>query len=353
MKRTSSALGVLPMLLCVALSACSQDVATFTSESCPIGPDEPKFYAIDATNDSPTVWPSGGLEVSVQRDVIYAQGLSHKQWNGTETQAMDLKLDVYKPANVTSTRPAVLLIHGGGFSIGSKEGMANYAQYFAERGFVAFAMNYRLGAAKGTLPRIWNDSFFFTEFINSIEAILRGSYVAARDGKAALRWIHSNSQYYDIDPERISVIGDSAGAQIAVALGISDQHDYTEEIAIEHDRSLSTTNLGASTEVASMVSLWGSGFIHDLSHLFWGKQRWKTNDTPALYVHGTLDTVVPYFEGFRAAVNQCRSSAGFIFHTLTSGKHGAWDALIEGKPLVEEVFRFVSDSQNLYQENSL
>jgi acetyl esterase/lipase len=84
--------------------------------------------------------------VVVEQNITYSQGLKHQTLNSASYSIVDLKLDVYKPLGNTKKRPAILLIHGGGFSGGDKSdvNIVNLANYFASRGWVAFSINYRL-----------------------------------------------------------------------------------------------------------------------------------------------------------------------------------------------------------------
>src|ERR687898_2272435 len=55
-----------------------------------------------------------------------------------------LQLDVYQPAKKGKNRPAVVVVHGGAWTIGDKSWFADLSRRLAERGFVAFSVNYRL-----------------------------------------------------------------------------------------------------------------------------------------------------------------------------------------------------------------
>src|SRR5687767_2490150 len=74
--------------------------------------------------------PHQASDVEVRRDLTY------------KTVGNDeLKLDAYIPAG-GGVRPGVMVIYGGGWVLGSKEVSAPLARAFAERGYIAFAMNY-------------------------------------------------------------------------------------------------------------------------------------------------------------------------------------------------------------------
>ena len=77
--------------------------------------------------------------VEVERNITYGQALSHQTLNSSTSTTIDLKLDVYKPANNPKRKPAIVLIHGGGFSGGDKAdvNIVNLANYFASRGWFA------------------------------------------------------------------------------------------------------------------------------------------------------------------------------------------------------------------------
>lgn len=107
-----------------------------------------------------------------------------------------LKLDLYKPKNSDELLPAVVCIHGGGWSKGSRKGFGKIAKALANNGFVAVTIDYRLS---GVAP-----------FPAQIQ-----------DCKAAVRWLRLNAEKYGIDTSRIGAIGHSAGGHLAALLASS------------------------------------------------------------------------------------------------------------------------------------
>lgn len=128
--------------------------------------------------------PSSSQAYSVERDLVYASPA------GT-----DLHLDAYIP-NGDGPFPAVLVVHGGAWRIGSKGQLASYARTFASRGYAAFAINYRLAP-----------QFPFPAQID--------------DCRSAVRWIRRNAQQYKVDPHRVGGIGYSAGGHLVALLGVT------------------------------------------------------------------------------------------------------------------------------------
>ncbi len=96
-------------------------------------------------------------------------------------------LDVYAPAGAQGARPVLLLFHGGGFIRGDKSERENAGLYFARAGFLTLLPNYRL-APSGQWPS------------------------GAEDVIAALGWARQHAARFGGDPERIWLIGESAGA---------------------------------------------------------------------------------------------------------------------------------------------
>jgi acetyl esterase/lipase len=128
-------------------------------------------------------------EPHVVRDVAYA-----------EPQSVRRTLDLYAPEGAKN-RPIVFWIHGGGWRQGDKSGVLAKPQAFVDRGYVFVATNYRF------VPHV------------SIGQM-------AGDVAKALRWTHEHAAEHGGDPNRIFVMGHSAGAQLA-ALVCTD-HSYVE-----------------------------------------------------------------------------------------------------------------------------
>src|SRR5699024_12713904 len=102
-----------------------------------------------------------------------------------------LTADVYAPVD-GDDHPAVLMLHGGGFESGSKEKYRRWGEFLAGLGYVAIALNYRLATAQ--------------------ESIWPG---VADDVSAGVDWVVANANRLRLDPMRLGVIGDSAGAHLA------------------------------------------------------------------------------------------------------------------------------------------
>lgn len=178
-------------------------------------------------------------------------------------------------------------------------------------------------------------------------------YAAGRDAKAAIRWLHTHAEPYGVHPEHLAVIGSSAGAYLTMMLGVTEPGDYRDELSAEDDHTLASTNLGASSEVHTLVDLWGGPIMVDGLNSVWNLDRWDPTDTPVSIVHGTEDATVPFTEAEDIRDQYERTGAPYAFHPLEGYGHGAWDATVDGLPLSELAFDFVVETQGLPVEEGL
>ena len=298
----------------------------------------------------PTVKWNATYEVTITEDITYAEGLSHDSLNSINSSVMPLLMDSYVPNNNSQNRPVLMLIHGGGFVGGTKqqEPLVDMAHYYSARGFVVFSIDYRLRDNKGTVPQEWieGSSDIPPTNLGQFFAI----YPAQRDAKAALRWIVANAHNYNINTDYITIGGGSAGATTSIGIGVSDLGDYKDELSLNEDFTLSSTNLFETYEVKTILDFWGSANTIEVLELIYGYERFDSND-PALFIaHGTEDTTVP-FSSAEDLKNICETNEiDFVYYPLEGKGHGPWGATVNGKSLSDLSFDFIVDNQSLNVE---
>ena len=117
------------------------------------------------------------------------------------------KMDVYLPPNNEAMRPAVVVIHGGGWSGGKK--IWGYPVEFVKRavpaGYAVFCPEYQLNE--------------FQEIDGKKECTKRGGPQNILDCLDAISFVRMHAKDYGVDPDRIAVAGDSAGGQLALLAG--------------------------------------------------------------------------------------------------------------------------------------
>lgn len=131
----------------------------------------------------------------VKKNIPYADPANERQM-----------LDVYSPANAKKL-PVVFWIHGGGWQAGDKAGVQPKAQAFVDKRFVFVSTNYRL------LPDV------------DMGTIIR-------DVAKSIRWVHDHIAEYGGDPQRLFVMGHSAGAQLAAIVCVDDRYLKAEGVSL-------------------------------------------------------------------------------------------------------------------------
>jgi acetyl esterase/lipase len=196
-----------------------------------------------------------------------------------------LQLNMARPKKAMSSMPAVLCIHGGGFRAGTRQSYDGTCIKLAQHGYVAFTCTYRL-APKFQYP------------------------AAVHDVKAAVRWIRANAAKYGIDPERIGVMGGSAGGHLAQFLAVTgdvkkfdgDGGNPTVSSKVAcvvnyYGPSDFTKSYGKSVDAAEVLPLWLGGNLETArqKHIESSPLNWVTPDAaPTLCIHGTKDKYVAH-----------------------------------------------------------
>lgn len=123
-------------------------------------------------------------------------------------------LDIYHKKDVTSPQKAIIDIHGGGWTYGDKDVYQYYCMDMARRGFTVVNFSYRL-SPENPFP------------------------AALEDINTAFAWVAENAAGYNIDLDKVCVIGDSAGAQLAsqyLTLLSSGAYRKLYSMRVPHDR---------------------------------------------------------------------------------------------------------------------
>jgi acetyl esterase/lipase len=120
-------------------------------------------------------------------------------------------LDLYLPKKMSAeARPAVLIIHGGGWAIGDKADARErqFAELMMDEGYVAISINYTMTAYEGA---VWKSKR------------LKGAWPQnICDCKNALAWMVKNAGELSVDTNRLAVMGGSAGGHLALLTGLSN-----------------------------------------------------------------------------------------------------------------------------------
>ena len=230
------------------------------------------------------------------------------------TTPVNLKMDIYSPKNdADKKRAAVIVAHGGSFVAGAKDDnqkSVTYCDSLAARGFVAVSIEYRLGVTvqdvKGKIPadvgELTRQLLSNAAYEMKIEAedYARAVYRGVQDINAAVRYIRKNASSLGVDPDRIYVLGNSAGAILAIEnIYTSKETDFP---AYSYQEGLDGKAVirpalgglndygenGYDSHANGAVALWGA--IHDPAIL-------QYNKTPIFLAHGDADETVLFKDG--------------------------------------------------------
>ncbi|MBP6879985.1 MAG: alpha/beta hydrolase [Candidatus Pacebacteria bacterium] len=152
--------------------------------------------------------------VATEKDIVYAT-----------VNGMSLKIDIYTPIGVTGATPAVLYIHGGGFHGGSKNGVADDSVMLAKHGIASVAIDYRLsGTAVFPAP--------------------------LHDVKGVARYVKAHASEYNINPDALFTLGESAGGVLASLMGVTEGNTALEGTV--------GGNTGYNSNIAGVINISGS-----------------------------------------------------------------------------------------------
>ena len=192
-----------------------------------------------AATQAPFV-PAG---VSEQLGLRYAPGDPHAL------------MDVFAPEGAGRPLPAVIWVHGGGFVSGSRATLRNYLKILAAKGFVTIGVDYALAPA-GRYPE------------------------PVREANAALAYVRTHARALHVDPDRLFLAGDSAGAQIVAqaALGLADPA-YARALGITPGAPL-----GSIRGLVLFCGLYDPSAVDPQSDLAWSArpEMWAYTGAPHL-----------------------------------------------------------------------
>jgi len=256
-----------------------------------------------------TIPPDGqsliGVELPLPESVELIEGVQYGR-----ASDIALRLDLYRPKNISQPTAGLVFIHGGGWAAGRRKDYRYYGIKLAEKGYVVASISYRL---RDVAP-----------FPAAVE-----------DAKCAVRWLRAHAEQYQIDPERIAVAGGSAGGHLAMMVGYSSDIpplegnggypkvssrvqvvvdfygpvDLTTQFARQN--SLVVNFLGKPYDEAAQVYQQAS----PLSYI-------TADDPPTLIFHGSSDRIVPIHQAEVLVEALKKAGVAYQFHRLEGWSHG-------------------------------
>lgn len=214
-------------------------------------------------------------QIAYDTAVVYGNALNFEGVN------QNLLLNICYPNTTVDTfakRPLIVLMHGGGFLVGSKNDLNLMCVEFSKRGFVAATIGYRLG---------WNSAGGGCngDTISNEKAVYRGF----QDAHAALRYLVANADTYKIDTAWIFCGGESAGGVNSLNIAFTDQNEMNLRFPFLQQELGEINNSGNNLQnifsVKAIFNNWGSIVETDFIN---------SNDAiPMIAFHGNQDQCLP------------------------------------------------------------
>jgi acetyl esterase/lipase len=215
-------------------------------------------------------------------------------------------LDIVQPrAPALKNRPGVIVLHGGGWVEGDKDGMLEtFCLPFVRQGFVVANVEYRL-------------------------AQVAAAPAAVHDVLEAAKWFRDRAADYKVDPNQIIVTGTSAGGHLAMMVGMAPE----------------STGFGPSIKIAAIINFYGISDLPDQlqgPHLQSYAVTWipeqpdrmdlakklspvtyvRKGLPPLLSIHGDADPTVPYDQSVRLTKELKAAGDQAELITVPGGQHG-------------------------------
>ena len=216
-------------------------------------------------------------------------------------------LKPYLPDFAKATGAAIVICPGGGYGgLAPHEG-EGYALWLAENGVTAFVLTYRLGSQGYRHP------------------------VMLQDAARALRTVRENAACWKVDPQRIGIMGSSAGGHLAATLlthfdaGQPDAQDPIERVSSRPDLGIlcyPVISMGPVGHAGSCENLLGQNPAPELIELL-SNEKQVTAQTPPCFVwHTWEDAGVPVENSLEFARALREKGVPFDLHVYQKGGHG-------------------------------
>ena len=214
-------------------------------------------------------------EPSIPDEIMVINDIEYKYIDSTS-----LQLDIYKLKNLQEPAPVMIFIHGGAWRKGDRSDYLPYLIDYAKKGYVTATVSYRL-VRKAVFP------------------------AAVQDVNCAVKFIKIHAHKYGIDPNKVVLIGGSAGGHLSLMVGYGGHEDlFEQDCPLDHD-----------SKVHAVIDLYGPAdlttpyaistyqvqeFLNttyekdpDIFKAASPRTYISPDDPPTLIFQGTIDSLVP------------------------------------------------------------
>ncbi|MEM7374142.1 MAG: alpha/beta hydrolase [Bacteroidota bacterium] len=243
----------------------------------------------------------------------------------SSVQNRSLLLDLYRPADKKEEfLPTIVVIRGGGFRSGDKEGFGPIAAALALQGFATVCIEYRTSKEALFPAGVW-------------------------DTKAAVKWVRDHAEKYHLDQEAIGAIGGSAGGHLAMNLAVSGRVDPLNPTKSESDYLIHAavalaplTDFEQLTQASSLHAWLGKSWEEeqDLWKLASPTTHIDEHAAPLMIIHSSEDKAVPYEQSISAMQLYASNGVHAELTLLPHAPHAFWNSINWFDETIDAAARF-------------
>ena len=229
----------------------------------------------------------GQEQIVVEQDVVYGR-----------TAGSALVADIAYPVSEAPV-PAMIYVHGGRWRAGERTGRDRLDVYeWAGEGFFSMTIDYRLVPASPA-PAPYQDLL------------------------CAIRWVHAHAEEYGIDPDRVYLIGNSAGGHLVSLVATLGDGPYEKVGGWENARSDVRAVISAAAPYELNTLSWGNlwapieGNVEEHRRIASPIRQINASTKPILIIHSDDDRSVPVQQAHDmvAAMDNARAPHKFVHYT--------------------------------------
>jgi acetyl esterase/lipase len=242
-------------------------------------------------------------EPKIPEEILEIKNIEYKR-----VDTLSLRLDIYKLKNLQSPAPLLIFVHGGAWRSGKRSDYLPYLIDYAKKGYVTATVSYRL-VKHAKFP------------------------AAVQDVNCAVKWLKSHADNYGFDPERIALIGGSAGGHLSMMIGYGGNEPMFNNgcDTITSSKVKVIVDLYGPTDLTTPYAIGRKeaiDFIGDSyankpdQYLLASPKHYITpDDPPTLIFQGTIDSLVPVSQSDSLDIWLKKAGVPHEYHRLKGWPH--------------------------------
>lgn len=257
----------------------------------------------------------GILDLIETEPVVPDEIMEFKDIEYKYVDSTSLQLDIYKLKEVIEPAPVMIFIHGGAWRTGKRSDYLPYLIDYAKKGYVTATVSYRL-VKQAVFP------------------------AAVQDVNCAVKFIKKNSSEYGINPEKVVLIGGSAGGHLSMMIGYGGHEElFSRDCPLDHDSKVNAIiNLYGPTDLTTPYAI-STYQVQDFLKTSYEENPGiykmaspstfiSSDDPPTLIFQGTIDSLVPVSQSDSLADRLGNAGIPHEYHRLKGWPH-AMDLAVE------------------------